>query len=398
MVDGTIGADGYGVTAGKAYVAKLDATKAVMWTKKFDTTTFSVVRGVAVDKDGNIIVAGSFSGSMTVDSATLVSDAVDIFLLKLDPLGAVTWSKPLQGANTQNAFGVAVDSEANIYITGATDKPVDFGGGTSANPSSHDVFIASYAPDNTYRWHDLFVNAGPQFGRAITTASNGDVLVIGDTSDVTDLGGGTMMKDKSADIFVARYTKADGSYVWAKLYGKGMMTDQFGRGIAMTNDDHVLITGGYAGGIDWGGGVMSTATGTSDVYVAKLDGMTGDHLAHAQGGKSGTSTGTAIAADASGNVTVFGHFNGSIDFGGQSVASSPSSYDTFLVKLNPTDWKPIWTKTYGKAGHQYGWDVALKPDGTTIVGGGFNQELEVPPMAIVPTSGGMDLFSVLSNP
>ena len=395
MTDGTIGADGFGVTAGKAYVAKFDAAQALQWQKKFDTTTYSVVRGVAVDKDGNVIIAGSFNGSMMLDSTTLVSDAVDIFLIKLDSLsGAVVWSKLIQAAKTQNAFGVAVDSMANIYVTGSTDNAIDFGDG-SQMVTGTDFFIVSYGADNAYRWGKILKSAGNQFGRAIATTTNGDVLVTGDTNDVTDLGKGDIMKDKSVDIFVARYSGSNGTPAWGKLFGKA--TDQFGRGIGVAPDGNVLITGGFAGTVDWKTGTSMTALGSSDVFVAKLDGTTGDYLAHTQGGKSGTSVGSSIAADAAGNIAVFGYFSSTIDFGGQQ-GTSLGMNDTFLVKLNPTDLKPIWTKTYGKLGNQYGWSVAVTNDGSAIVGGEFYTEFEVLPAAPVPSTGGADRFAVLVNP
>jgi hypothetical protein len=311
-------------------------------------------------------------------------------------LGTVIWSNAFLATKTQNAFGVAVDATGNIFVTGSTDGPVDFGGGPTPASFNNNVFVASYGPDGTYRWSKLYVSSGAQFGRAITTAPNGDVVIIGDTDGYVDLGGGVITNGGNLDIFVARYSGTDGSYVWGKLFGKGF--DQVVRGINIAADGNVLITGGFEGTVDWGGGQMMTSVGASDVYVAKLDAMTGDHLMHTQGGTLGTSIGTSLGSDAAGNVTVLGHFNGNIDFGGQSATASPNTFDTFLVKLRANDWKPVWTKPFGKAGNQFGWGVAVANDGSALVGGGFYTELEIPPMAILPSTGGFDLFAVRVNP
>ncbi len=397
VVDGTIGADGYGVTAGKAYVAKLDANKTVIWEKKYAAASNAVARGVAVDKDGNVIVVGTFFGDTMLTGMNTVSNTIDGFMVKLNPAGTALWSRVFVTTKDQNIFGVSVDDNANIYITGSTEDPLDFGSGAaSMQPSSHDVFVASYTPTNTYRWSKLYVNAGAQLGRAITTTANGDVVIIGDTSDDTNLGGGTIPKGGNLDIFVTRYSGADGNHQWSKLFGKAF--DQVGRDVAMSPDGNVLITGGFEGTIDWKSGTTMSAIGTSDVYVAKLDGLTGNYLAHAQGGKGGTSVGTSIGADAAGNVTVFGHFNGAIDFGGQQVIASTSTYDTFLVKLQSADWKPVWTRQYGNVGNQYGWGAAVSGDGSALVGGGFYTELEVPPMQSIPSTGGSDLFAARVSP
>jgi hypothetical protein len=397
LVDGVLGADGFGVTmAGKGYVAKLDAGMTKLWEKTFESSTFAVVRGVAVDKNGDIIVAGSFSGSMTIGAMDMVSDAFDIFIVKYDPLGILKWARHISSTRKQELLGLAIDDMGNSYITGSTDDPVDFGGG-SLTADATDFFMASYTGDNMYRWSKIYKSAGTQIGRSITTTANGDVVVIGDSDNDTDLGNGVITKGGNKDIFVARYANAGGTYVWGKLYGK--TGDQLGRSVAMATDGNVLITGGFASTIEWKSGTAIMAVGTSDTYVAKLDGTTGEYLAHAQGGKaSSTSTGTSVAADPSGNVTVFGHFNGAIDFGGQEITSFTGTSDTFLVKLKVGDLTPVWTKPYGKDGHQYGWDVAVANDGKALVGGTFYTELEVPPAMPKASTGGADLFAVLANP
>ena len=144
---------------------------------------------------------------------------------------------------------------------------------------------------------------------------------------------------------------------------------------------------------------MVAPAGTTDVYVAKLAGD-GTYITHKKGNAAAMTgcVGTSVAADDAGNVTVFGSFSGSIDFGAQPATSTPMGYDTFLVKLKADDWTPVWTKPFGKGGHQYGWGLTVAGDGSSVAVGAFYTELEVPPNMATMSTGGSDIFVVSSMP
>lgn len=398
MVDGTIGADGFGVSMGTAYIAKLSADKKVIWEKRFTSTSYVVARGVAVDRNGNIIVGGSFFGIANIDDMSVTSNSVDGFIVKYDAAGKKLSSRIISAGANQEIVGVAVDTAGNYCGIGTTNSNIDFGGNMQMATGA-DFYVTCSKPDNTSLWSKIYRSNGDQFGRAMAMASNGDIIVIGNANNTdTNLGNGNITKGGGIDFFVARYANADGAYVWADLYGK--MNDQRCNGVTIGADGNILITGEFSGSIDWKNGNTLDAVTMPDVFIAKLDGTTGVQSKTTTGGKTGTATGTSIASDAAGNITVFGHFSGSIDFGNAAgpTSSSTGNHDTFLVKLRNTDWSHVWTKAYGKSGNQYGWSLAVTGNGTTITGGEFYTELEVPPVPIITSTSGADLFAVLSSP
>lgn len=399
VVDGTISGDGFGVTVGTGYIAKLGADKTVMWEKRFTSTGFAVARGVAVEKNGNIIVGGSYSGTANIDGVDAASNGVDGFIVKYDAGGARLASRLISTMGTQDIIGVAVDTAGNYCGIGTTSADINFGGGNMQTATGTDFYITCSKPDNMSLWSRIIESGGNQYGRGITMTSGGDVIIIGNADNTnTNLGNGDIAKGNNFDFFVARYANADGAYVWGNLYGK--TNDQRCNGISMGTDGNVLIAGEFSGTIDWKNGKSIAATAAPDVFVAKLDATTGVQIQDKKGGTTGTVTGTSVASDAAGNVTLFGHFNGTIDFGNAAgpTSSFTGANDTFLVKLRGSDWSHVWTKPYGKNGHQYGWGVAVNSDGTAITGGEFYTELEVPPGGIMMTTGGADLFAVLSSP
>jgi hypothetical protein len=399
VIDGSISPDAYGITKGTIYVAKLDAAGALQWKKEYPCTTAGAARGIAASPTGDIIVAGEFTGTVNFDGVNPVKTAdmaSDIFILKLDGAGIYQWHKTFGDTKDQVAMDVAVDGNGNIFITGYADTdPFKFDVDT-LDPNQLDVFVASFNAGGMHRWSKLYVNGNVQRGRDLALTANGDVIIVGDTAESLDLGGGLLTKGGSQDVIVARYKGDDGTHVWSKLFGD--TSAQVGRSVAVGAGGNILITGGFAGTIQWDVNAAMTAVGMSDVFVAKLDSANGNYLMHAQGGKLGTSTGTGVGSDESGNVVVSGYFNGTIDFGDQAVTATAGANDAFVVKLREWDWISVWTKAYGATGSQYGWDVAVANDGSAITGGGFFTELVVPPNPKIDTTGGSDIFAVLVNP
>ena len=106
--------------------------------------------GVAVDLAGNIYVTGS-----TVSSDFPVAGAVfqttfgggndDAFVTKFDPTGAtLLYSSYLGGTDTDNGYGIAVDTSGSAYVAGQTCS-LDFPVANAEQVSSHgncDAFVS----------------------------------------------------------------------------------------------------------------------------------------------------------------------------------------------------------------------------------------------------------------
>jgi hypothetical protein len=92
------------------------------------------------------------------------------------------------------------------------------------------------------------------------------------------------------------------------------------------------------------------------------------HWAHAFGG-TGTSSVTALVADANGNAYVTGHFSGTIDLGcgGHDAGSSA---DMFVAKLTPAG-ACLWSAQGGADSWMTGTAVALDADGALYLAGQF---------------------------
>ena len=120
------------------------------------------------------------------------------------------------------------------------------------------------------------------------------------------------------------------SHLWSKRFGSTSF-DQ-GYGVAVDDSGNVVVTGSFNGTVNFGGGGLNSA-GSFDIFVAKFSGADGSHLWSKRFGSTYEDEGLGVAVDGSGNVVVTGYFWGTVDFGGGELTSAGSSDDIFVVKL-----------------------------------------------------------------
>jgi hypothetical protein len=162
---------------------------------------------------------------------------------------------------------------------------------------------------------------------AIAVDENGDIVVVGFFEGTVDFGGGSLVGASGLNnIFLAKFSGADGSHLWSSAFGIGA-----GKAVAVDSRGNVVVSGFFQGTVDFGDGELTSA-GDTDIFVAKYYGSDGSHLWSNRYGSTGADQGVAIAADRNGNVVVTGIFAGTVDFGGGEL-TSVGNQDIFVLKL-----------------------------------------------------------------
>ncbi|OGW56606.1 MAG: hypothetical protein A3D21_05860 [Nitrospirae bacterium RIFCSPHIGHO2_02_FULL_42_12] len=94
-----------------AIPGRLLAEPVEAWSRAYDTDGFQgIAFGVAVDRQVNVVVTGySYNGSNS-----------DYFTIKYDPNGNELWTRTYDGGDSEYARGVAVDRQGNVVVTGVT--------------------------------------------------------------------------------------------------------------------------------------------------------------------------------------------------------------------------------------------------------------------------------------
>jgi hypothetical protein len=104
-------------------------------------------RAVAFDVDHDVVVAGSFIGSLGLGETPPTSQGQeDAFVVKLQPDGKVTSIRTLGGDGLQIATAVATDASRNILVAGYFSSWLDFGTFHVPSRGERDAFLAKLAP------------------------------------------------------------------------------------------------------------------------------------------------------------------------------------------------------------------------------------------------------------
>ncbi len=382
-------------------------TLAYQWTKAWGHPSGNVsAASTAVDRWGNIYVAGQFNGTVNFDPAgdnpnatfSSYNGTVDAYLLKLDANGQYQWLKTW-GAGVQTpcaslgracgrdaANGVVVDAAGNAYVAGLFQNTVDFGGGhtavSNAPNGSNNIFFTKFGPDGANQWVRAW--GGTTGGEAYTLAldaAHGSVYVEGDWSTFPYTGtvdfnpGGTGgqranhgKKDAFAtgfDSFLVKYD-LNGGFQWVRTWGGNQYDD--GPGVAVDErTGSVYVCGMYGSqNINFdpsedpaSNGARHPASDDSsmlmDIFLTKFDADGNWQWVRTWGGAGAEDSGATAAVDHAGNVYAVARFrcqgcNFNVDANGPAAPAvthtASGGFDIALSKFDANG-NYLWSQTWG---------------------------------------------------
>jgi len=384
------GAGGYDV-----FVVKYTPQGVRLWVKRLGSAGADQAYGVAVDSQNNIIVVGTFQGSVDFGGGVIAANGgatgQDAFVAKYSPSGAYIWAKSFGSTANDFANGVAVDGSDNVLVTSQSGGIVNFGNGISlTGHGGYDVALVKFQgvtagsiTAGTTLWAQLYGGSGQDNATGLAVDRNGDVLVTGNFGGSGNLGGTPLPGSQSGGIFVAKYSGVNGTYKWSRMMGNnsgyGIVTDP-GTG-------NVFVTGGFTGSVDLGGGAMTTPWGgTGGLFVAAYDASGTYQWAKVYGGNG--DTGYAIAVDGSGNLALAGSARGTIDFTSSGV---PMSGTGFLLANFTTSGTFRWAKRSNQS-QSWGYGVGFDSLGHVVAGGSFYNTADFGGISGAASGGAYNVF------
>ena len=370
--------------AGTSFLAKLDATGAILAATYFGGQGTTSISGVTTDAGGNVYVTGSttspdfpappvegasafvarFDSSLTLAWATLLAGvairgniAVDAngsaavtgataisnttiscFVTKLTPDGSgVVFSKRFGGTRGDACNFVAEDSQANTVVAGTTwsyDFPVAGAGtGTSLN-GYNDAVVAKFDPSGALLFSEYLGGGDADTASAVGVDAAGNIYVSGTTAS----------KD---------FPTTAGAYQTALRAHCGYPSSVVNTGLIGTIFEYQ----------------------TDDAFVTKLD-PAGNLVFSTYLGADCYDMAQAMAVDASGNVWIAGSTNSDPFPQTTPFASGPAYayYQPFLSELDASG-STLLFSSYAAAGSVG--SIAVDPDGSVYLGGATTQPQSV---------------------
>ncbi len=352
------------------FVAKVDPSGTYVWATKAGGSGYDYGIAIGTLPDGSAIVTGYFSGTVTFGSTTLTSAGNnDVFVAKVDPSGAWVWATRAGGSLVDGGNAISALPDGSSIVTGFFQGTVNFGSTTLTSGGSDDVFVAKVDPSGAYVWATQAGGSSNDRGNAISALPDGSSIVTGYFLGTATFGSTTLTSTGGLDVFVAKVDPS-GAYVWATQAG-GSSFDR-GRGISALPDGSSIVTGSFQGTVNFGSTTLTSAAGNADVFVAKVDPSGAYVWATKAGGSLGNDNGNGVSALPDGSAIVTGSFRGTATFGATTLTSAGGSDDVFVAKVDPSG-AYVWaTKAGGSSGsYGYSYGVSALPDGLSIVTGSF---------------------------
>lgn len=347
-------------------------TASFEWLTSLSGANDDVVRGVCLDSLSNCYITGSFSGTTVIGGQTLTSNgATDIFVAKLNSVGDLVWAMSFGSISLDLAFDIDCEPGGVFCITGGFRQTMTIQPDITLNSTGGlDHFAAQFDPDGNCLWAATASGTASEYGNEIVVTSNGNSVVIGNTQGTMAFGSDTLPHADNTDIFLVKYD-VNGNRIWSKgLPGIG---DSGGRAVSSDDLENTYIAGSFEGGIQIDSVLYDPLTDAgNDIFIARFA-PDGTLVWARRFGGAGDDHARGIDVDANGNCYVSGVFSNTVDLGGITLTASGSS-DIFLLKLDDLG-NSIWAKKIGDAGAEEGCEIEVDPDGDVVVSGGFSQAI-----------------------
>ena len=391
------------------FITKLDAQGNFLWAKQIGGTSIDYPGNIAVDANGNVLVGGSFRGTVDLNPGageqTVTEPGQEAFLLKLNSDGDFMWAKHWGGnsnSTTNNIHSIAFDSSGNIIIGGSFEGTNDLnpGAGTfNVTPiGSGDAYILKLDASGGFLWAKAFGGDLIYSRDAVTTLAvdgSDNIVASGNfygTYTPFDLQG-------SGSFYIK--LDASGNLIWSKQTSAAS-GEVNTRSLKLDKQGNAYIVGRFGGTRDFDPGVgvfnLTCSSGYYDIFILKLDASGNFVWAKGFGGSAslGGDSGNSIVLDNQGYLYTTGTYVGQGDFDpgdGKFILPAVGRIDMFILKLD-TDGNFVYANSFGAtpdgySGETVGNSLIADASGNIFCTGSFQNTTDFNP--------GSGVFNLVSN-
>ncbi|GAB3173128.1 NHL repeat-containing protein [Telluribacter humicola] len=360
-----------------------DASGGVQWAHQVSNGTGEEKGyGITLDESGHMYLTGTFQGEAAFGSTTITSNSnsVDYFVLKMNANREIQWATSGGQSSTDEIFSIGVDSEGSSYLAGrisiVNEHPKDY------------AYLAKYSSGGQLLWSRTFRDMTLDYYTTRNTFYDVAVDKAGNSYATGSLV--TTYTDGHHGILVTKHDK-DGNLLWRKVensrYGHGT-----GFGIATDNQGNCFVTGEIYGNMTFGELYLF---GENDACIVKYA-ADGTAVWARKSGGTNVEEGRGIIVDEAGNSYVTGHFQGTTQFGEQSLTSNGDK-DMFIAHYDPQG-TLVWVKQAGGSGTDIGYKPGVDKAGNVYVNGWFNGTVNFDSHSKTADAGGSTILGRLQSP
>lgn len=338
-------------------------------------------------------------GSITLTNADPNGFNRDIFVAKYDTDGNVLWAKSAGGTGNDAGNAIAVDGDGNVYITGEFKGTADFSGTSlsQTNANTEEIFVAKYNSSGTMQWAKRAGGVGRDWGYGIAVDQDGAVYVTGNFTNNVDFDGTpySSISGNNADGYIAKFN-TNGSLLWVEQIGGsnpgGQNSLQSSNAIAYNMENNTFsVLGWYYGKVTWGGlgGVVDSSSaypnsGLYSGFVATYDSSGAiqwvSSIDEEQVNSSGHSEFNDIAIDGDDNIYIVGSVAGKLTYApGQTIEmvhTNSWNFDVFTAKYNDSGVFQ-WVEKEGAEDTDVGNKIVVNNQNDILITGSYSTALTI---------------------
>ena len=363
---------------------------------------------ISTDADGNLVLASKagnvllhkpvayqeksstrepVNASFVVEANNRISFALGNYdrsrELVIDP--SVTYATFLGGTGDDEAYGIAIDSSGNAYVTGQTasvDFPTTTGVAFSTfQGGTHDGFVSKISADGKTLDYSTYLGGNADdSGNAIAVDSSNNAYVTGGTRSTNFPVKGTVVQTSNKGGLDAFVTEIDstGNITFSTYLGGSL--DDVGHGIAVDSSGVYVV--GVTHSVDFpdvSTGFQTTISGTSNGFVAKLtsSGTAFGYSSYLGGGSNDYASAVAVHSNQAYVTGATQDLNANFPITTgvvQSECSNTASgcggiYDAFVTVVNSTGNGLIYSTFLGGTQIDLGFGIAVDGSGNAYVTG-----------------------------
>jgi len=362
------------------WIIKLDASGNKTWDKVLGGSGDEEPASIRQTTDGGYIISGYSTSSQNGDVTGINHGSYDVWIVKLDATGNITWNKLMGSVNSEGAQKGAIIQTADggyIAVTNSislstTGNPTPGGDITGDYRGGYDAWIVKLDADGNKTWDRLFGGDLTDILTSVEQLADGTYIFAGQsnshgqTGDITS-GFNMLGMNPKPDAFMVRLD-ANGNKLWDKRYGS--------YGFDVAADIHGTADGGFIvacsvyaadvfGSGDVTGPLHGSGLGDGDAWVIKLD-SDGNLIWNKLLGGSGYESSSSVQQTSDGGYTMLGNSNSSQN--ADVTAISHGVQDIWLVKLNATGTK-LWDNLLGGSAAEITGNLIKTSDGGYALSG-----------------------------
>lgn len=345
----------------------------LMYASYMGGSGYDIAYDIALDAAGNAYVTGyTQSSSFPVRNATFTEyrGYADAFVMKVNATGAVLWSTYYGGRADDYAYGIALDAAGNAYVTGETSSP-DLPMSGAIQPTykgGADAFLAKFSPAGVLTYATYFGGAARDWFHEIDFDSLGNAVLVGSSYStdfpVANASQATMRGVR--DGVVVKLNPILSTVLFSTYYGGSADDIALMGGVDPSGN---IVFGGYtqSANLTTTPGAFQSGLkgpGTYDGFIARLNSAGQLTYATYLGGNS-TEYITRVRLDAAGNLYASGYTT-STDLPVLN-ASQPihggGGWDAFVLKMRAGDLALQWLTYKGGNAYDVSGDMTLDSAG-----------------------------------